>query len=141
MMKSKFHSPTSSKSPYEISQELLANIHFSPFVPYAERVIDVLCSKYHSLSLSPHTIAFYSISILMKKYYGMNNAREPLPQQQVSPREHYLCLNLISHSFKQLRSVCHLILASGCDSLAENNHYNGKGRKAVVSPKNHFWNM
>lgn len=94
------------KCPYTYCEELLKSIQFSHFQTYAKCLIDVVCSKSESLSISPHCIAYTSISILMKRYYGLFNGCEPLPFMKLDEREYYLCLNILNLSFPGLSHVC-----------------------------------
>lgn len=94
------------KCPYTFCIELLDSIHFPQFQMFAFTAIDIVCSNERSLSLSPHTIAYLSITSLMKKYYGLSNGREPLPLEPIDVREKYLCLDILSISFYQLHNVC-----------------------------------
>lgn len=121
--------------PYSICQELLKSINFPELQSFAECVIDVLCSKDRSMALSAHTIAYYSIVALMKKYYGVNNGREPVMPAPIDAREHYLCLCLINTSFPQLQDICMYMASPSLSSPC--NHKKGKGC-IIPSPKSHF---
>lgn len=94
------------KCPYTFCIELLDSIHFPQFQMFAFTAIDIVCSNERSLSLSPHTIAYLSITSLMKKYYGISNGREPVPLEPIDVREQFLCLDILSISFYQLHNVC-----------------------------------
>ncbi|KAK8818762.1 hypothetical protein WA538_004067 [Blastocystis sp. DL] len=93
-------------SPHAICYRLLQQIHFEYFVPYVEVVIDNLCTRYASLSLSAHTIAYLSILTTMKYYYGERTEYDIIPEQPIPERERDLCLCLISSLYKHLHHVC-----------------------------------
>lgn len=117
------------KCPYIYCKDLLDRIAFPQFQAFAEMVIDVICSKNLSMSISPHCIAYTSIHALMKKYYGLHNGREPQPLLEIDKREYMLCLNIICQSFHQLRDVCKYMAMTQNVTQCDKNHM-------IPSPKN-----
>ena len=61
---------------------------------------------YVSLSLSPHTIAYYSVLVSMKFYYGDCQGYAIVPERSIPERETDLCLCLIGSLYKFLHPIC-----------------------------------
>ena len=104
------------KCPYTFCEELLRSIHFYSFQSYAESIIDVVCGTMESLMISPHCIAYTSINVLMRYYYGLFCDLEPLPCMKLEEKEYHLCLRLIDSLYPKLGGVCKSLL---CLSLSD----------------------
>ena len=61
---------------------------------------------YVSLSLYPHTIAYYSVVVAMKYYYGDCHGYTITPEQSIPDRQTDLCLCLIGSLYRYLHPIC-----------------------------------
>ena len=105
--------------PYTISYRLLKQIKFECFESYAQIIIDNVCTRYVSPSLSPHTIAYYSVLVSMRFYYGDCQGYTIVPEQSIPERETSLCLCLIGSLYKFLHPICLNISNSQTPSILE----------------------
>ena len=115
------HGALTAECPYTLVREMLLNMKQMKFEYLANVILDLVLTRKcvgcvlfvgrQSMSLSPETLAYYSILVAINYLPSETIVPEPKPRNPIDYRESCLCLRLIGLLFNSLLPVCNSIFA------------------------------